>query len=236
MTLTVDVRPGVAPTVEISGGEPGHPVVGVAVESGREWTVLTEPVGFRVVDPLAPLGEVFYYRSGPEQTQTLFLESRARDVIMSPAGDIAVECFRSAGKELELDRGVTSIWPKGARRPWTLLPKESRGFTGPLQIVAGAVESDKLAHLLEIPVPVVVKHNQARCTVRHCRVERVQVLTVESASDRNVGFDHEGEVSEWSLSVLPDALTAPVAARSWWHTLHENDSWFGVDVIGEAFK
>ena len=231
MTLNVSVEPGRVPRVVLSGID--GPVVGRA--GGREWVVTEGAVGFPIVDPLAPLGVPVTYESGGESTSPVVLESLARDAIMAPDGSQVVECFRANSHDLELDRGVATLWPKGASVPWVLHPEKSGAFTGPLNIVTGAEGADTLASLLTVSSPVVVKHNPTRCPIRHCRVAPVMVVTVTNAVDKYAGYDEDGWVSDWSLTVVPDRLSAVVPARAWWHTMAENDTWFGVDLIGEAF-
>lgn len=230
MTLNVVVEPGRVPRVVLSGGTVGEPVTRVASDGSREIVTSSMP-GFPIVDPLAPLGVAFHYEHAGEVTGGFVRETREHGAFTSLDGGTVAGFIMPHEWGQTVETGLATLRAGG--RLWWTFPKTVD--EGPFPIRARIAGEDIFAMraLISGQAPFVFLH--AKCPLPECPVPSALTVVV---GDVGVSMSDRKDLGEqfFQMDMRPVSLSAPVPARTWWHTMAENDTWFGVDLVGEAFK
>lgn len=232
MTLQVEVEPGIVPRVLIRGGQTGLPLEGGTADGAR-WVVARESPGHSIVDPLAPLNVPIFYRCGDEEAAPVIRETRVYGAFTSLDGGTVAPFIMPHSWDETVDTGLATIRTAGGGLWHVFAGEDAQEGTHPVEARVAGKHIAVMRGLLRQRQELVFLH--APCPVPDCPVPPALACVVKSVPGKATNRKDLGEMV-FSLDLQPVALTAPVAARSWWHTLHENASWFGVDVIGEAFK
>lgn len=164
----------------------GHDA-GLAVSDGARVILPAEPgrAAVAVCDPLAPPGVATTYTVGARQVALTrrgagyaitSLDSRARAVV-SYIGDDA--------REYETRATATDI--NARRTPVIRWAGVAAAYTGKLELLAYAEESDRLERILEARQPVIAIHSHDACDLTDCDVPAVRVLAITHATSQRTG-------------------------------------------------
>lgn len=138
-----------------------------------------------VCDPLAPPGVATTYTVGTQRfTLTrrgegyaiTSLDSRQRAVV-SYIGDDA--------REYETRATATDI--NARRTPVIRWAGVAAAYSGKLELLAYAEESDRLEHILEARQPVIAVHSHDSCDLQDCDIPAVRVLAITHATSQRTG-------------------------------------------------
>ena len=229
MTLNVTVEPGRVPRVILSGGTPGDPVVGIS-QDGTRWTVTEEMPSHPIVDPVAPLETGFWYEHAGETTQPVFRESRVYNAFTSLDGSTVVPFIMPHEWSQKVDTGLSVIRAGG--QLWWMYPKDVDEGTYPVQARIAGEGIPAMRALLSTQTPFVFLHG--KCPLSECHVPpALTVVTASAGLSTTARKDRAEQTFQMDLQPVP--VDSPVPSRTWWHTMAENKSWFGVDVVGEAY-
>lgn len=230
MTLTVAVVPGIVPRVVLSGGVVGQRVEGVGVDGSR-WLVTESFPSHAIVDPQAPLNTPFHYIGDGGSTATVLRESHVDNAFTSLDGNVKIPFIMPHSWEEKLDTGLSTV--NAAGNIWTMYGKAPTRGTHPVSARVEGAYVQAMRSLIEAQRAFVFLHNV--CPVPHCPVPPVLVAETASYSASVTNRKDCGELV-FSLDLQRVNLDVVVPARTWWDTLVENETWFGVDIIAEAFK
>lgn len=230
MTLNVTVEPGRVPRVVLSGGTVGKPVTRVLGDGSRQLVTDAFP-GFPMVDPLAPLGVTFYYEHDGETTEPYLRETREYGAFTSLDGGTVAGFNMPHEWGQTVETGLATLRAGG--RLWWTFPKDVDEGPFPVQARVAGKDMSAMRALISGQAPFVFLH--AKCPLPECPVPPALTVVV---SDVGVSMSDRMDLGEqfFQMDLRPVSLSAPVPARTWWHTMNENDTWFGVDLIAEAFK
>lgn len=163
------------------------PDAGLAVSDGARVILPAEPgrAAVAVCDPLAPPGVASTYTVGAQRFTLArrgvgyaitSLDSRQRAVV-SFIGDDA--------REYETRATATDI--NARRTPVIRWAGVAAAYTGRLELLAYAEESDRLERILEARQPVIAVHSHDACDLADCDVPAVRVLAITHATSQRTG-------------------------------------------------
>lgn len=232
MTLQVDVEAGIVGRVVLRGGEPGLPVEG-RTEAGDRWTVAPQNPVYPITDPAAPLNTPIFYQCGEEQAEAVVRSTEEYNAFTSLDGGVVVPFIMPHSWEEGVDTGLLTIQTAGGGFWHSYVGEEPQPRPYPVEARVEGEHIATMRKLVREQRPLVFLH--APCPLPFCPVPSSLICVVKEVPGKVTGRKDLGEII-FSLSLQPLEHTAPVAARSWWDTMNNNDSWFGVDVIDEFFK
>lgn len=229
MTLNVTVEPGRVPRVVLSGGTVGEHVTRVASDGSREIVTASMP-SFPIVDPLAPLGAGFHYEHAGEVTRGFVRETREHGAFTSLDGETVAGFIMPQEWGQTVETGLATLRAGG--RLWWTFPKTVDEGPFPVRARIAGKDISAMRALISGQAPFVFLH--AKCPLTECPVPPALTVVV---SDVGVSMSDRKDMGEqfFQMDLQPVPVDSPVPSRTWWHTMNENESWFGVDVVGEVF-
>lgn len=220
---------GLVPRVVLTGGTTGVPLEAEA--GGRRWLVAAETPAYAIVDAQAPLSEEITYRAGAETVGPVVRGAEVYNAFTSVDGSVVVPFIMPHEWDESLNTGLFTTNAAGNR--WSYYGRAPLPGSHPVKARVEGEHIAALRGLLREQAPFVFLHN--KCPLPDCPVPPVLVVEVESSSAGVAGRKDIGEMV-FSLDLQPTQIYTPAPARSWWHTLQENETWFEVDLTAEAFK
>ena len=163
------------------------PDAGAAVYDGDRLINPAEPgrPAVAVCDPLAPPGVVTTYTVGArrftltrrgEGYAVTSLDSRQRAVV-SYIGDDA----------REYDTRATATDINARRTPVIRWAGVAAAYTGKLELLAYAEDSERLERILEARQPLIAVHSHDACDLQDCDIPAVRVLAITHATSQRTG-------------------------------------------------